>query len=152
MELITILGNSSIQHRHFSPLWCCRPYKPFSFCEGMILAMSYHHQILIWWSWILNRMWIQIKRKTINQMSRLTFIGGDSTNRWWVSDWQHAPLEIYRVSQKKLSFRNFQILYILGPFEPSGPFWAILGHSGPLWASLGLSDLFLSLCTSINLN
>ena len=62
-------------HRHFSPLWCCRPYKPHSFCEDMILAMSYHHQILIWWSWILNRMWIQIKCKTINQKSTLTFIG-----------------------------------------------------------------------------
>ena len=74
---------------------------------------------------------------------------------WRLLSWASAKSELYRVSQNKLSFRNFQIwlfIYISRPFclilgslDQSGPprlFWAILspqGHSGPFWSILGHS-------------
>ena len=32
-----------------STIWCFRPYKPYIFCEDMILAMCYRHHMIIWW-------------------------------------------------------------------------------------------------------
>ena len=48
--IVVVVRSASVTSPLMPTIWCFRPYKPYIFCEDMILATCQCDHILIWWS------------------------------------------------------------------------------------------------------